>query len=176
MHSPKIIRRAPGPKTGRGFSLIELLIVVAVILIIAAIALPNLIRSRIAANESSAAGSVRSIVTAQVSYASTYGIGHAPDLATLSGAGLPCTATSTSACLLDPVLASGTKSGYLLATSSGGANNSTFVVSAVPASPNLTGNRVFCADETMVLRYQLGGSAPASDTACEALSPVSQGL
>jgi len=160
----------------RGFSLIELLIVVAIILIIAAIAVPNLIRSKIAANESSATGSVRSIVTAQVAYSSTYGIGFATSLGTLGSSSVSCSATSTAACLLDPLLSSGTKSGYTLATSALGINNVNFVVTAVPSAPNLTGNRVFCSDETMVLRYQLGGSAPADDLSCEALSPISQGL
>ncbi len=59
----------------KGFSLIELLIVVAIILIIAAIAIPNLLRSRIAANEASAVGSLRTINTAEVTYASTYPTG-----------------------------------------------------------------------------------------------------
>jgi type IV pilus assembly protein PilA len=160
----------------QGFSLIELLIVVAIILIIAAIAVPNLIRSKIAANESSATGSVRSIVTAQVAYSSTYGIGFAPSLTTLGSSSVSCAATSTSACLLDPLLASGIKSGYTLATSALGTNNVNFVVTAAPSTPNLTGNRVFCSDETMVLRFQLGGAAPADDLSCEALSPISQGL
>src|SRR5271155_1532118 len=104
----------------KGFSLIELLIVVAIILIIAAIAIPNLLRSKMAANESSAAGSVRSIVTAQVTFNSTYGIGYATTLSVLGGTAIPCTATSTNACLLDPVITSGTKSGYNLATVSAG--------------------------------------------------------
>lgn len=160
----------------RGFSLIELLIVVAVILIIAAIAIPNLIRSKIAANESSASGSVRSITTAQVTYSTTYGIGFAPDLTSLGGSGVPCTASSTSACLLDPILTSGLKSGYSMNTAASGANNINFVVTAAPAAPNVTGYRVFCSDETMVLRFQLGGSAPTSDVTCEALQPLSQGL
>ena len=67
----------------KGFSLIELLIVVAIILIIAAIAIPNLLRARIAANEASAVGSVRSIVTAEVSYSSTWGVGFAAAIGNL---------------------------------------------------------------------------------------------
>jgi type IV pilus assembly protein PilA len=158
-------------KKQKGFSLIELLIVVAIILIIAAIAIPNLLRSKMAANESSAAGSVRSIVTAQVTYNSTYGIGYATALAALGGAAIPCTASSTSACLLDPVISSGTKSGYTLAsTSPGGVANSTFVASAVPVTINVTGNAGFCADESLVVRRLVPSTAagPATDTACEA--------
>ena len=100
----------------KGFSLIELLIVVAIILIIAAIAIPNLLRSRIAANEASAVGSLRTINTSEVTYASTYpAVGFAPDLNTL-GPGTSSTISSTNAALLDNVLGCTTspctKSGY----------------------------------------------------------------
>src|SRR5450755_2342891 len=98
----------------KGFSLIELLIVVAIILIIAAIAIPNLLRSRMAANEASAVGSVRTLNTAQVTYATTYGTGFTT-LAQLGGAG-PCVAAAGTACLIDPVLTAGTKSGYTITT------------------------------------------------------------
>lgn len=101
-----------------GFSLIELLIVGRVILVIAAIAIPNLVRPRMAANEGSAVASLRSINTSQVVYQSTYGPGFATKLADLSdgGAAANCapavTPTATSSCLIDAALASGTKSGY----------------------------------------------------------------
>src|SRR3979409_1703789 len=98
----------------KGFSLIELLIVVAIILIIAAIAIPNLLRARIAANESSAVASVRTLNTAQISYNSAYPTaGFGTSLTVLSGSCTGATIpTSTSACLIDSQLASGTKSGY----------------------------------------------------------------
>src|SRR6201985_1730991 len=97
----------------KGFSLLELLIVVAIILIIAAIAIPNLLRSRMAANEASAVGSIRSVNTAAVTYSSTYpSVGYPASLAVLSPA---TAATSATADLIDSVLAGGTKSGYKFA-------------------------------------------------------------
>ena len=98
----------------KGFSLIELLIVVAIILIIAAIAIPNLLRARIAANESSAVASVRTINTAMISYNSSYPtVGFAANLVTLGPGGVssacPTPPTSTTACLIDGQLASGTR-------------------------------------------------------------------
>ena len=96
----------------KGFSLIELLIVVAIILIIAAIAIPNLLRAKMAANESSAVASIRTISTGEITYSSAYPtIGFATVLSNLGGTS-PCTPTSGTACLIDSVLANGTKSGY----------------------------------------------------------------
>src|SRR5579872_5085640 len=97
----------------KGFSLIELLIVVAIILIIAAIAIPSLIRARISANESSAAASVRQISTAQIAYAASYAsVGYAASLSNLGPGSSSCSGgpSSTNACILDNVLSSGTKS------------------------------------------------------------------
>src|SRR5471030_1489097 len=101
----------------KGFSLIELLIVVAIILIIAAIAIPNLLRARIAANESAAASGIRTINTGEVSYNSTYPtVGYSLTLAALGpgGAAAACPAppTAATACVIDGVLASGIKQGF----------------------------------------------------------------
>src|ERR1700687_1184520 len=139
----------------KGFSLIELLIVVAIILIIAAIAIPNLLRARIAANESSAVGSTRTIVTAQIAYNSAYpSVGFSNTLAALGGSGGSCTATSTNACLLDTLLGTGTKSGYTFNTAaSGGPPFTDFAIWTNPVSLNTTGVRSFCAAPEGVVRY-----------------------
>jgi prepilin-type N-terminal cleavage/methylation domain-containing protein len=140
----------------KGFSLIELLIVVAIILIIAAIAIPNLLRARIAANESSAVASIRTVNTAMISYNSAYPtVGFAADLPSLSGS---CTGntlpTSAAACLIDSQLASGSKSGYSFAAAgSGGPPASTYYVYANPLTQNTTGVRSFCSVADAVVRY-----------------------
>jgi type IV pilus assembly protein PilA len=129
-----------------GFSLIELLIVVAIILIIASIAIPNLLRARMSANEASAVAAVRTINTAQISYNSAYPtVGFAATLAALGGTS--CAPPSpTSACLIDSQLASGTKSGYSFALSGvTGTPASSYQVIASPISPNQTGVRYFCS-------------------------------
>jgi len=152
-------------KNQKGFSLIELLIVVAIILIIAAIAIPNLLRSKMAANEASAVGSLRSINTACVTFSSTYGIGFPTDLPTLK----PATpAIVTAADLLDAVLSSGTKSGYnfTLTGSAPDANGirQTYTAVANPATPGTTGNRYFFTDQSFVIRQNTTAPAVATDT------------
>lgn len=164
-----------------GFSLIELLIVVAIILIIAAIAIPNLLRSRIAANESATVSALRTIKTAQITYAATFPtIGFAPDLATLgppSGGGIP---TSAAADLIDRVLTSGVKSGYGYqdtgatdgcGTSGGtfqittiGGLNVAFVIYACPIAKKRTGIRNFCTDDTGTIRQGADASTPCDLT------------
>ena len=146
-------------KKQKGFSLIELLIVVAIILIIAAIAIPNLLRSKIAANESSAVGSVRTIGTAEVTYSSSWGTGYAAGLTQLGGAAPCVTATAVTACLIDPLLSTGTftKSGYIFGalgtfTDASGVNNG-FEIVANPATVQVTGVRSFCDDQSGVVKF-----------------------
>ena len=99
-------------RASSGFSLIELLIVVAIILVIVAIAIPNLIRARIAANQAAAVENCRTITSAEIIYYTTYGVGFAPSLNALGGltAGAP---TVTNAQLIDDALSSGNRSGYI---------------------------------------------------------------
>ncbi len=169
----------------KGFSLIELLIVVAIILIIAAIAIPNLLSSRMAANEASAVGSIQAIKSAEFAYFSTYPtVGYSPAISNLGGTGNPCVASSAAACLLDASLVSatpgtGAKSGYVfLATgiSGGTAINGAFVAGASPTVAQQTGNRDFCSTDDGVLRSNMA-SASASPVntlaACYAF-PVAQ--
>src|SRR5947209_2327805 len=148
----------------KGFSLIELLIVVAIILIIAAIAIPNLLRARIAANESSAASSIRTINTAEVTYQSTYPtVGFSATLLALGGPiAAACTPATGSACLIDGVLANNGnpagsgKSGYNFTVAAGtvsGGVMSGYQALAVPKTLNQTGIKAFCSFEDAVVRY-----------------------
>ncbi|HLV88063.1 MAG TPA: prepilin-type N-terminal cleavage/methylation domain-containing protein [Candidatus Sulfotelmatobacter sp.] len=159
----------------KGFSLIELLIVVAIILIIAAIAIPNLLRAKMAANESSAVASVRTINTAEITYQSSYPtVGYAPSLSNLGGIS-PCTPSSTTGCLIGSDLAAGVKSGYnFAATGSGGPPAVQYYASAVPTVLNQTGIRSFCSFEDAVVRVQPSGAGIPSEAACQSLLPLNQ--
>jgi prepilin-type N-terminal cleavage/methylation domain-containing protein len=149
----------------KGFSLIELLIVVAIILIIAAIAIPNLLRSRIAANEASAVGSVRTLNTAEVTYASTYpNVGFTCTLANLGPPAGGGAVTSTAAGLIDNVLSAGVKSGYTFAlancTAAGGINV-TYNSLGQPVTVGTSGQRAFCSDQSGVIHYNTVGTGCA---------------
>ncbi len=148
----------------KGFSLIELLIVVAIILIIAAIAIPSLIRSKMAANEASAVGSLRTMNTALESYDTTYGSTYPTTLANLAPAAIP---SSTAADLLDAVLVTGTKSGYLFTYTPGPAdsngNISTYTINADPITRGTTGQRSFYTDASLIIRANTTTTASASD-------------
>jgi len=162
-------RHCASRTSNRGFSLIELLIVVAIILVIAAIAIPNFMRSRIAANEAASIQNMRNIVTANVVYSSTYGIGYAQTLNALgpAGASLP---SSTNAALIDDVLASGTKSGYSYVYLPAAAVNGvtpTYTLNANPVTPGVTGYRYFFTDDSGVIRQNTTTVATSSDVSIE---------
>ena len=180
-------------KTQKGFSLIELLIVVAVILIIAAFAIPNFVRSKTAANQASALGSLRTMNTACLAYSTTYGQfptnlsdlgpvvssgngngtgngngsgngngnGSGHGNGNSQGQGAP---SSTSADLIDSVLASGIKSGYTFLYGAGGANQS-YTITATPISLGATGQNMYFTDQSGVIRVDTSGTgAGASST------------
>jgi prepilin-type N-terminal cleavage/methylation domain-containing protein len=165
----------------KGFSLIELLIVVAIILIIAAIAIPSFMRARMAANDSSAAASVRSINTAEIAYFGAYPtIGFPLTLATLGGAA-PCTPSIATACLIDNYLATSGggngKSGYNF-NATGSASpvsliNDQFYATGTPLSAQY-GTRAYCSVQDAVLRTQPAGTITlvASYNACSVLTPM----
>ena len=148
-------------KKQKGFSLIELLIVVAIILIIAAIAIPNLIKSKMAANEASAVGSVRTVNTGEVNYAASCpGIGFSATLPELN-TGAVCAGGKG---IIDPILGAGAKSGYTFGytPAQGGDNlNDTYSTIATPATVGTTGQRGFYSDQTGVIRYNLAGTGMA---------------
>jgi type IV pilus assembly protein PilA len=145
-----------------GFSLIELLIVIAIILVIAAIAIPNLMKSRIAANEASAVGSLRSVNTAEVTYNTTYN----SYTCALSNLGPPTggsPVSSSSAGILDSNLAAGFKSGYAFTpgacTVSATGLTTGYQWLAAPSSPGTSGSRYFCTDDSFNIRVDPNSSA-----------------
>ncbi|HEV3041734.1 MAG TPA: prepilin-type N-terminal cleavage/methylation domain-containing protein [Candidatus Angelobacter sp.] len=151
-------------RNDRGFSLIELLIVVAIILIIAAIAIPNMLRTKQNANEAAAVSDMRSIVTAEATYSNSYGTtnGFASKLAALGPA---ATCDAAHACIIDQNLGCAaepcSRNGYnfFLMSDSGAAPFVDFAITASPAQWNGTGSKNFCAAEDGVLRYEVGGTA-----------------
>src|SRR5947208_3718586 len=154
----------------KGFSLIEFLIVVAIILIIAAIAIPNLLRARIAANEASAVSSLRTINTSEVTYSTTYPtVGYAATLVALGPADATCSAgpSSANACMVDFNLGSAKatpKSGYNLDAAHDGATPSlAYTAGAAPQTWNQTANRDFCSVQDAVLRFKQAATGDAPE-------------
>jgi len=159
-----------------GFTLMELMIVVALILIIAAMAIPSIVDSKIHADEASAVASIRAINTAEVQYQAAYG-GFADSLANLGGAD-PCTKSAATACLLDQSLAGGVKSGYRFAAAGGntsGGENTSYVAGAAPEVFDRTGKRMFCSTEKNVIRADVnatGSTTPPGAEQCAGFSAL----
>lgn len=150
-------------KRESGFTLIELMIVVAIIAIIAAIAIPNLLRSRMSANEASAAGGIRTISTAEVAFQaagliidSSTGVGQYAKLAALGSGVTP---------FIDSALSSGSKSGYSFVATPGGTGPApTYVATAQPLTTGKTGVKHYFVDASGVIRFNGQGKAATSSS------------
>jgi type IV pilus assembly protein PilA len=158
----------------RGFSLIELLIVIAIILIIAVIAIPNLLKSRIAQNEASAVGSLRDINAAEKDYASKYNKGFSLNLQSLGPGNANATAssnpTASAAGLIDSLLAgsgnTSSKNGYNFTYSASpdpSGRYNTYTLTAAPSKPGATGTKYYYTDQTTTIRQNSARQAGASD-------------
>jgi type IV pilus assembly protein PilA len=154
--------RLRGKPYSAGFSLVELMVVVVIVLVLAAISIPNLVKSKMMANEASVVGSLRTLTSACINYSTTWSKGFPVKLSNL-GPGKP--ATSATADLIDGVLASGKKSGYKFVYVSGAPTNGTipsYTITANPIAVNKTGTRYFFVDQSGVIRFHVGGPANAT--------------
>jgi len=169
------IRRSAGRLKGNGIALAGLIlgyfgVAIIPLLIIAAIAIPNLLRSRMASGQASAAGALRTINTAAITYASTYDTGYPSSLAVLAPPEAGKEPSDQAAGLIDEVLASGTKSGYMFIYTPGEKDSDgrivTYTIHASPITPGTTGTNYYFTDQSGVIRQD------SNNQASEASSPL----
>jgi type IV pilus assembly protein PilA len=167
-----------------GFSLIELLIVVAIILIIAAIAIPNLLRSRMAANQASAVANLRTVTTASVSYWVTYANGYPPSLDALGGSG--AVANCDKSILVDETVTNPPyqKSGYQFAYAGTSGNVAVsppscsnpgflgYLATAAPITNHVTGNISYCSSEPGIIHFDTNGVVAPDTSTCTSLPTI----
>jgi type IV pilus assembly protein PilA len=153
------IKKSGGRLKGEGVAIAGLvlgylgIVAIPIILIIAAIAIPNLLRAKMAANEASAVVSIREIISAEVNYQNAH-----------QDAGFTCNLSGLATLLTDSSLGTGQKNGYVFAlqncnSETAGGPTTKFQVTASPVSPNTSGQRAFCGDDSNVIRVDLAGSA-----------------
>jgi type IV pilus assembly protein PilA len=156
------------PLRDAGFSLIELMIVVAVIVIIAALAIPSLLHARMAANESAAVSALRTLASEEANYDASWSVGYSPTLAALGPSSPGTAASSTNADLIDSILASGIRGGYQFIyvplISAGTTKPTGYQVNANPISPGITGEWYFFLDQSNVIRQAYGMPADATSS------------
>jgi len=158
------MRRTKRHRSQTGFSLIELLIVVGIILVIMAIAIPELMNARMSANEAAAVTNIRSIVTSELAYSMEYNMGFSTALGQLGGTGMA--PSSANALLIDSVLATGTKTGYqyqYAVTATAGGFPVGFSINGNPIAHNFTGRRYYYSDQAAVIYVNYNAPASASD-------------
>ena len=166
-----------------GFSLIELLVVVAIILIIAAIAIPSFLRSRMAANEASAAENVRTVTTAAIVYNTSWGNGYPPNIGAMGGTAYPATCDQAFLLAQTLTVAPNQTAGYTFAYKPQGApviapagcsapGYNAYLVTAVPQVLGATGQRSFCSNQPGVIHFDPTGGAIGSPAACDALQTL----